>query len=241
LSRVAIAAVLSPAAPIDRSSPSLSGVHGNSGALISSPSASWRGSDSIRVLLFSLTLRSDQAILRYCPRLLSSWPTSSTDAPRLRSIPEAVESSFPLRLQLRPFQRQSDPVGACLDGANRSIQFCRDYFGSGVRFRHSSKEVILLWRPSVAAEFNHVTTSPRLQPERESRPRGLGITPVDSMRFCQRRSFRVAFLWASEFHAQRGGKRSILRASKKGVCLWSQAPTLRRRRFDVGESFSEDD
>jgi hypothetical protein len=63
-----------------------------------------------------------------------------------------------LRLQLRPFQRQSDPVGACLDGANRSIQFCRDHFGAGVCFRHSSKEVILLWRPPVAAEFNHVTT-----------------------------------------------------------------------------------
>jgi hypothetical protein len=31
--------VLSPAAPIDRNSPSFSGVHGNFGALISSPSA----------------------------------------------------------------------------------------------------------------------------------------------------------------------------------------------------------
>ena len=61
----------------------------------SSPSPSWRGSDAIRVLLFSLTLRSGQAILQYYPRLLSSWPTSSTDAPRLWSIPEAVESSFP--------------------------------------------------------------------------------------------------------------------------------------------------
>src|SRR5882724_10333382 len=106
LSGFVIAATLSPAAPIDRSSLSSSGVHRGpmlyEGALISSPpSASWRGSDSIRVLLFSLTLRSDQAILRYCPRLLSSWPTSSTDAPRLRSIPEAVESSFPLRLQPR--------------------------------------------------------------------------------------------------------------------------------------------
>src|SRR6267154_170606 len=39
LSRVAIAAVLSPAAPIDRSSPSFSGVHGGPGALISLPSA----------------------------------------------------------------------------------------------------------------------------------------------------------------------------------------------------------
>src|SRR5882724_7221877 len=71
---------------------------------------------------------------------------------------QIVLGLFPLRLQLRPFQRQSDPVGACLDGANRSIQFCRDHFGAGVRFRHSSKEVILLWRPPVAAEFNHVTT-----------------------------------------------------------------------------------
>src|SRR5712664_4200983 len=100
LSSVAIAVALSPAAPIDRSSPSSSGVHGGPGALISSLfSASWRGSDSIRVLLFSLTLRSGRAILRYNPRLLSSWPTSSTDAPRLRSIVEAVESSFRLRLQ----------------------------------------------------------------------------------------------------------------------------------------------
>ena len=98
-SSVAIAVALSPAAPIDRSSPSSSGVHGGPGALISSLSASCRGSDSIRVLLFSLTLRSGQAILRYYPRLLFSWPTSSTDAPRLWSIPEAVESSFPLRLQ----------------------------------------------------------------------------------------------------------------------------------------------
>src|SRR5476651_1416579 len=39
MTRVAIAVVLSPAAPIDRSSPSFSGVHRNSGALISSPSA----------------------------------------------------------------------------------------------------------------------------------------------------------------------------------------------------------
>jgi hypothetical protein len=75
-------------------------------------------------------------------------------------------ASLLLRLQLRPFQRQSDHVGACLDGANRSIQFCRDHFGAGVRFRHSSKEVLLLWRPPVAAEFNHVTLFPlRLQPE----------------------------------------------------------------------------
>src|SRR5713101_5980186 len=39
LSRVAIAVVLSPAAPIDRSSPSSSDVHAGPGALISSPSA----------------------------------------------------------------------------------------------------------------------------------------------------------------------------------------------------------
>jgi hypothetical protein len=36
------------------------------------------------------------------------------------------------------------------EGATRSIQFCRDHFGAGVRFRHSSKEGILLWRPPVA-------------------------------------------------------------------------------------------
>jgi hypothetical protein len=42
-----------------------------------------------------VTLRGGRAILRYYPRLLFSWPTSSTDAPRLWSIPEAVESSFP--------------------------------------------------------------------------------------------------------------------------------------------------
>src|SRR5712671_1481301 len=105
LSSVAIAVALSPAAPIDRSSPSSSGVHGGPGAVISSLSASCRGSDSIRVLLFSLSLRSGQAILRYYPRLLSSWPTSSTDAPRLWSIPEAAESSFPLHLQ-----RELDPM-----------------------------------------------------------------------------------------------------------------------------------
>src|SRR5712675_2794455 len=99
LSRVAIAAALSPAAANDRSSPSSSGVHGGPGAVIASLSASWRGSDSIRVLLFSLTLRGGRAILRYYPRLLSSWPTSSTDAHRLWSIPEDVESSFPLHLQ----------------------------------------------------------------------------------------------------------------------------------------------
>src|SRR4029077_4539009 len=69
-------------------------------------------------------------------------------------ILRARTASLPLRPQLRPFQRQSDYVGACLDGANRSIQFCRDHFGAGVRSRHSSKEVILLWRPPVA----HVTT-----------------------------------------------------------------------------------
>jgi hypothetical protein len=39
LSRVEIAATLSPAAANDRSSPSSSGVHGGVGALISSPSA----------------------------------------------------------------------------------------------------------------------------------------------------------------------------------------------------------
>jgi hypothetical protein len=67
--------------------------------IVISPSPSWRGSDAIRVLLFSLTLRSGRAILRYYPRLLSSWPISSTDAPRLRSIAEAVASSLPLHLE----------------------------------------------------------------------------------------------------------------------------------------------
>jgi transposase len=52
--------------------------------------------------------------------------------------------------------RKALALGACRDGANRSIQFCRDHFGAGVRFRHSSKEVILLWRPPVPGEFNHV-------------------------------------------------------------------------------------
>ena len=77
------------------------------GAFIS-PSPSWRGSDSIRVLLFLLILRSGRAILRYYPRLLSSWPTSSTDAPRLRSIAEAVASSFPFALS--PSSTVSDRV-----------------------------------------------------------------------------------------------------------------------------------
>src|SRR5712691_5418756 len=78
------------------------------GAFIS-PSPSWRGSDSIRVLLLLLTLRSGRAILRYYPRLLSSWPKSSTDAPRLRSIAEAVASSFPLRLQPPGVKMSYDP------------------------------------------------------------------------------------------------------------------------------------
>src|SRR5258705_13325675 len=79
------------------------------------------------------------------PKGCACWPAIAR---------QIVLALFSLRLQLRPFQRQSDPVGACLDGANRSIQFCRDHFGAGVRFRPSSKEVILLWRPLVA----HVTT-----------------------------------------------------------------------------------
>src|SRR5712664_120503 len=96
--------------------------------MISSPSASWRGSDSIRVLLFSLTLRSGRAILRYNPRLLSSWPTSSTDAPRLRSIAEAVESSFPLHLQSQLDQAAEvfrQPAGArngCLSEGHDGVQ-----------------------------------------------------------------------------------------------------------------------
>src|SRR5260370_2764414 len=83
------------------------------------------------------------------PKDCACWPAIAR---------QIVLGLFPLRLQLRPFQRQSDPVGACLDGANRSIQFCRDHFGAGVRIRHSSKEVILLWHPPVPGEFNHVTT-----------------------------------------------------------------------------------
>jgi hypothetical protein len=55
--------------------------------------------------------------------------------------------SFPFRLQLEPFQRESDRGGACLDSVNQAIQFCRDQFGSGVRLRHSWKEVILSWCP----------------------------------------------------------------------------------------------
>jgi hypothetical protein len=69
---------------------------------------------------------------------------------------EASCASFPLRRQLKPFQRESDRVGACLDSVNRSIQFWRDQFRSGVRLRHSSKEVILSWCPPVAAGFDHV-------------------------------------------------------------------------------------
>src|SRR5260370_23965084 len=83
------------------------------------------------------------------PKDCACWPAIAR---------QIVLGLFPLRLQLRPFQRQSDPVGACLDGANRSIQFCRDHFGAGVRIRHSSKEVILLWHQPVPGEFNHVTT-----------------------------------------------------------------------------------
>ncbi len=127
LSSVAIAVALFASRPIDRSSPSSSGVHGGPGALISSLfSASWRGSDSIRVLLFSLTLRSGRAILRYNPRLLSSWPTSSTDAPLLRSIAEAVELSFPLHLQLdqaaEVFRQPAGARNGCLSEGHDGVQ-----------------------------------------------------------------------------------------------------------------------
>jgi len=47
---------------------------------------------------------------------------------------------------------------------NRSIQFFRDYFGADIRIYHSSKEVILSWRPPVAAGFGHQLLFPlRLQ------------------------------------------------------------------------------
>jgi hypothetical protein len=121
LSRVAIAVALSPAAPSI----------GAARLLQVSTEARERsflhffqppGGDQIqfRMLLFSLTLRSGRAILRYNPRLLSSWPTSSTDAPLLRSIAEAVELSFPLQPQLDRRQKCSanlevDPGAGTMD------------------------------------------------------------------------------------------------------------------------------
>ena len=57
----------------------------------------------------------------------------------------------------------------------------------------------------------------------------------------ERWSFRVVLLWAPEFHVQCSCKSGILRAIKKRVRLWPDAPAMRRRRFDVGEGFSEDD
>jgi hypothetical protein len=47
---------------------------------------------------------------------------------------------------------------------NRPIQFFRDYFGADIRIHHSSKEVVLSWRPPVAAGFGHQLLFPlRLQ------------------------------------------------------------------------------
>jgi hypothetical protein len=55
-------------------------------------------------------------------------------------------------------------LGACPDSGNRSIQFFRDQFWQGVRIHHSSKEVILSWRPPVGAGFGHQLLFPlRLQ------------------------------------------------------------------------------
>jgi hypothetical protein len=42
---------------------------------------------------------------------------------------------------------------------NRSIQFSRDQFGTDIRFRHSSEEVILVWGPAGGTLFKHDTVS----------------------------------------------------------------------------------
>src|SRR6266478_486264 len=74
--------------------------------------------------------------------------------------------SFPLRLQLKPFQRKPDHVGASLNRVNSPIQFYGDDFGADARLCHPSKEGILLWCPPAAAAFDHVGLFPlRLQPQ----------------------------------------------------------------------------
>jgi hypothetical protein len=56
-----------------------------------------------------------------------------------------------------------------------SIQFCGYNFGAGARFCHFSKEVILLWGPSVAAAFDHVRLFPlRLQSDLDKAADGFG-------------------------------------------------------------------
>src|SRR5476649_1717848 len=111
--------------------------------MMSLPSASGALFSSFIVSLHTMQLK------RPISGLLSSF----------NDILGARTGSLPLRLQLRPFQRQSDHVGACLDGANRSIQFCRDHFGAGVRYRHSSKEGILLWRSPAVGHVTTISTS----------------------------------------------------------------------------------
>jgi hypothetical protein len=64
-------------------------------------------------------------------------------------------SRLRLPLQLKPFLRKSDRVGARLNGVNSPIQFSGDDFGASARLCHPSKDVILLWRPPAAAAFDH--------------------------------------------------------------------------------------
>ena len=61
-------------------------------------------------------------------------------------------------------EQRLDWLGASPASGNRSIQFFRDQFWRGVRIHHSSKEVILSWRPPVGAGFGHQLLFPlRLQ------------------------------------------------------------------------------
>src|SRR6266478_1021059 len=71
-----------------------------------------------------------------------------------------VSASFPLRLQLKPFQRKPYHVGACLNRMNSPIQFYGDDFGADARLCHPSKEGILLRCPPAAAAFDHVRLFP---------------------------------------------------------------------------------
>jgi hypothetical protein len=91
-------------------------------------------------------------------RCQNSLGTEKTDADTQKA--SCGFASLPVRLQLKLFQRKADHVGACLDIANRPIQFYRDQFWTDICFRHFSKEVILSWRPPVVSGFDHAILLP---------------------------------------------------------------------------------
>jgi hypothetical protein len=91
--------------------------------------------------------------------------------------PSAPALSSERRLQLEPFQRKSDRVGTCPDSMKRSIQFCRDEFGAGIRLCHPAKEFILFGGPPAAAVFNHASLFPlRLQPRLAHALKGFNVS-----------------------------------------------------------------